>query len=110
MIVSGFLSPGEKELLRCLKAEPRARFVKTLPYALPPRYDPSAEDSREIAAEFTELKALGNLAPGDFRTVRQESFYLGETVSNADLIASLGEECRHKKGGERQASIGFAAT
>ena len=81
MIVSGFLSPGEKELLRCLKAEPRARFVKTLPYALPSRYDPSAEDSREIAAEFTELKALGNLAPGDFRTVRQESFYLGETVS-----------------------------
>lgn len=50
VIVSGFLSPGEKELLRRLKAEPRARFVKTLPYALPPRYDPSAEDSREIAA------------------------------------------------------------
>ena len=50
VIVSGFLSPGEKELLRRLKAEPRTRFIKTLPYALPPRYDPSAEDSREIAA------------------------------------------------------------
>ncbi|MCQ2388551.1 MAG: hypothetical protein MJ138_02440 [Kiritimatiellae bacterium] len=50
VIVSGFLSPGEKELLRRLKAEPKARFVKTLPHALPPRYDPSAEDSREIAA------------------------------------------------------------
>ena len=48
--VSGFISPGEKEALRRLKAEPRARFVKLLPYTLPPRYDPSAEDSREIAA------------------------------------------------------------
>ena len=48
--VSGFISPGEKEALRQLKAEPRARFVKLLPCALPPRYDPSAEDSREISA------------------------------------------------------------
>ena len=48
--VSGFISPGEKEALRRLKAEPRARFVKLLPYTLPTRYDPSAEDSREIAA------------------------------------------------------------
>ncbi|MGN0843999.1 MAG: hypothetical protein ACI4QT_02110 [Kiritimatiellia bacterium] len=50
VVVSGFISAGEKELLKHLKAEPRARFIKTLPYALPPRYDPSAEDSREIAA------------------------------------------------------------
>ena len=48
--VSGFISPGEKEALRRLKAEPSARFVKLLPHALPARYDPSAEDSREIAA------------------------------------------------------------
>ena len=48
--VSGFISPGEKEALRRLKAEPKARFIKLLPSALPDRYDPSAEDSREIAA------------------------------------------------------------
>ena len=48
--VSGFISPGERELLRRLKATPGVRFVKLLPCALPPRYDPSAEDSREIAA------------------------------------------------------------
>ncbi len=48
--VSGFISPGEREALRRLKAEPRARFVKLLPFALPQRYDPSAEDSREIAS------------------------------------------------------------
>jgi hypothetical protein len=49
--VSGFISPGEKETLRRLKEEPKARFIKTLPHALPPRYDPSAEDSRERAAD-----------------------------------------------------------
>ena len=48
--VSGFISPGEREVLRRLKVEPRARFIKLLPCALPPRYDPSAEDSRELAA------------------------------------------------------------
>ena len=49
--VSGFISPGEKELLRRLKTEPQARFIKTVPFSLPPRYDPSAEDSRELAAD-----------------------------------------------------------
>ena len=49
--VSGFIPPGEKELLRRLKAEPQARFIKTVPFSLPPRYDPSAEDSRELAAD-----------------------------------------------------------
>ena len=48
--VSGFISPGEKESLRRLKAEPTVRFVKMLPYGLPPKYDPSAEDSRELAS------------------------------------------------------------
>jgi len=47
--VSGFISPGEREALRRLKATPGVRFIKLLPHALPPRYDPSAEDSREIA-------------------------------------------------------------
>jgi hypothetical protein len=49
--ISGFISPGEREVLRRLKEEPKARFIKMLPYALPPRYDPSAEDSRELAAD-----------------------------------------------------------
>ena len=49
--VSGFISPGETETLRRLKEEPLARFIKMLPFALPPKYDPSAEDSRELAAD-----------------------------------------------------------
>ena len=67
--VSGFISPGEKEALRRLKAEPSARFVKLLPHALPARYDPSAEDSREIAAgrlvilsAFPDTPAIGSPA------------------------------------------------
>ena len=60
--VSGFISSGEKELLRRLKAEPRARFVKMAPFALPPRYDPSAEDSRELAAD--RLLILSGFPPG----------------------------------------------
>ncbi len=49
--VSGFISPGEVEALRRLKATPGTRFIKLLPCTLPPRYDPSAEDSRELAAD-----------------------------------------------------------
>ncbi len=60
-------------------------------------------------AEFDDLKAIRNLAPGDFRTVRQESFYLDEGQSNADLIAALEEECAIKMDGDKTAKIGFAA-
>lgn len=60
-------------------------------------------------AEFAELKTLGNLAPGDFRTVRQEQFYLSSTPSNLDRIEALREECKVKKDGHRPSRIGFAA-
>ena len=59
--------------------------------------------------EFAELKYLRNLAPGDFRTVRQEQFYLGGEVSNKDRIEALKEECAVKKDGESSGPIGFAA-
>ena len=62
--VSGFISPGEKEALRRLKAEPKARFVKLLPHLLPPRYDPSSEDSREISAgRLLILSCFRDIAP-----------------------------------------------
>ena len=59
--------------------------------------------------EFEELKTLRNLAPGDFRTVRQEACYLDEETSNADLIAALRAECLLKKDGDTKSRIGFAA-
>ena len=57
--------------------------------------------------EFAELRQLRNLAPGDFRTVRQEQYYLGESVTNEDRIAALKEECALKKDGDHSATIGF---
>ena len=36
--------------------------------------------------DAAELKDIPNLAPGDFRTVRQEQFYLGEDQTNFDII------------------------
>ena len=59
--------------------------------------------------EFAELKTLRNLAPGDFRTVRQEAFYLDEPQTNEELIAALREECQMKLDGDTSAKIGFAA-
>ena len=56
--VSGFISPGEKEVLHRLKADPLVRFIRLVPYALPPRYDPSAEDSRELAADRLAIVSL----------------------------------------------------
>ena len=62
--VSGFISPGEREFERRLKALPYSRWIKTVPYSLPVKYDPSVEDSRHLAAHrelilssFTEAEA-----------------------------------------------------
>ena len=57
--------------------------------------------------EFRELKTIPNLAPGDFRTVRQEQFYLDEEQSNLERIAALKEECALKKDGSSVSKIGF---
>ena len=57
--------------------------------------------------EFAELRQLRNLAPGDFRTVRQELFYLGDSATNLDRISALKEECAVKKDGDHTTPIGF---
>ena len=71
--VSGFISPGEREALRRLKATPSTRFIKLLPHALPPRYDPSAEDSREIAAgRLLLLSGCPDTPPISSRDMRRD--------------------------------------
>lgn len=58
--------------------------------------------------EASELAAIRNLAPGDFRTVRQGLYYLGDGADNADRLSALREESSVKK--EETAStphIGF---
>lgn len=57
--------------------------------------------------EMKALASIRNLAPGDFRTVRQELFYLGDEVSNMDRIEALREECARKKEGMGHGRIGF---
>ncbi len=59
--------------------------------------------------EFAELRQMRNLAPGDFRTVRQEMFYLGGDATNLERIEALREECAVKKDGDASAPIGFGA-
>ena len=56
------------------------------------------------------LEAIPNLAPGDFRTVRQSMRYLGEAADNAALLSALRDESNAKRltarsGGQGQ--IGF---
>ncbi len=43
------------------------------------------------------LEAIPNLAPGDFRTVRQSMRYLGEAADNAALLSALRDESNAKR-------------
>ena len=56
-------------------------------------------------AEAVRLAAIPNLAPGDFRTVRQSLYYLGGSVSNKMRLNELEKESLLKKGASRR--IGF---
>ena len=48
------------------------------------------------------LAGIPNLAPGDFRTVRQSLFYLGGSVSNEARLNGLEKESLLKKNTQRQ--------
>ena len=61
------------------------------------------DENASAEEEAAELCRLRNLAPGDFRTVRQEQFYLGDEVTNLERIEALKEECAVKK--DRRASL-----
>ena len=59
--VCGFISPAEHELERRLRAEPDARWIKTVPHGLRQGYDPSLEDSRALAGG--QLLLLSSFPP-----------------------------------------------
>ncbi|MBR5549509.1 MAG: AAA family ATPase [Kiritimatiellae bacterium] len=63
-------------------------------------------DAELSPEEADALDRIELLTPGDFRTVRQELFYLGDDVSNADRISALEEEVLAKSVG-KCAKIGF---
>jgi AAA+ superfamily predicted ATPase len=56
--------------------------------------------------EAARLARIPNLAPGDFRTVRQALHYLGGTVDNAVRLGELEKESALKKDGAK-GRIGF---
>ena len=58
-------------------------------------------------SEAAELAAVPNLAPGDFRTVRQSMYYLGGDVTNAQRIAALAKESSLKRDTKKSGRIGF---
>lgn len=58
--------------------------------------------------EARRLEAIQNLAPGDFKTVSQKLFYLGDEIGNAERLAALEQEVAIKTAGQRVCH-GFAA-
>lgn len=48
---------------------------------------------------YYSKKAIHNLAPGDFRTVRQSLFYYGCDVTNVQRLDALEREAAAKEGG-----------
>ena len=56
--------------------------------------------------EKSRLARIPNLAPGDFRTVRQSFYYLGGETTNGDLLAALARESEVKQQG-KTTKIGF---
>ena len=49
-------------------------------------------------AEAVRLAYIPNLAPGDFRTVRQSLYYLGGSATNDTRLGELEKESSLKKG------------
>ena len=59
------------------------------------------------AEESAQLAEVRNLAPGDFRTVRQATYYLGGTVTNSQRIEELEKESSVKRDTKKASRIGF---
>ena len=65
--------------------------------------------SRLTSSEAARLDAIPDLAPGDFRTVRQAMFYLDGVADNAIRLGELEKESSVKRQGRVSAPVGFSA-
>ena len=84
VVVCGFLSPGEKELERRLRAASNTRWIKTMAQGLPPRFDPTVEDSRYLATHRQlMLSALPVSAPFDWATCHRMNDIAAEMCRRA---------------------------
>ncbi|MBQ7190249.1 MAG: ATP-binding protein [Kiritimatiellae bacterium] len=59
------------------------------------------------AEEQARLDAIPDISPGDFRTVRQSLYYLGEDVTNAIRLSELEKESRTRRSSHTTAAVGF---
>ena len=92
-MVCGFLSPGEKELERRLRATSGTRWIKTMAQGLPLHFDPTVEDSRYLAAHRQLLlSALPVGAPFDWATCHAMNDHAAAMCRRA-----RGEEARRSK-------------
>ena len=90
--VCGFISPGEREFERRLKALPHSRWIKTVPYGLPERYDPSVEDSRWLAAHRQlVLSSFDRAVIPPFKITRPGCLAMNERIA-AMVAANDGGE------------------
>ena len=106
--VCGFLSPAEKELQTRLRSESRARWVKMVPSGLPLRFDPSAEDSRHLAAgRLLILYTLPGSAPVPAGLPLEDA-----VVVEAEYRHPVLSDCAHYVPGKRwllhQAIAGYS--
>ena len=62
-------------------------------------------DTEDYTCDYSN-DGIRDLAPGDFRTVRQGLYYLGETVGNAERLSGLEHESTVKSKGCN--GIGFS--
>lgn len=77
----GFISPGEREFERRLKALPRSRWIKAVPYGLPPRFDPSVDDSEHLAAHRELiLSAFDSADFAPFKITREGCLAMNERL------------------------------
>jgi SpoVK/Ycf46/Vps4 family AAA+-type ATPase len=53
------------------------------------------------------LQRIPRLTPGDYRTVRQSLYYLGDDVTTQQLLEGLERECAMKAQGRTTKNIGF---
>ena len=59
--------------------------------------------------EASRLDGVANLAPGDFRTVRQSFWYFGDEVTDAERVDALAAEAKAKAEGTEAGTrrVGF---
>ena len=69
-------------------------------------------NSKLNSEELQRLNTIQNLTPGDFRTIRQSLFYLGEEVKNSTRLQLLEQESATKKVffNKQEVKIGFSAS